>query len=263
MNTGNPALNERYFAEEANVVDRSGVMTIQGTVIKTAVLLAVMIAVAGLAWSLTFPQGISLSGDQATSLYVNKKAMIGCLAGGAIGGLILSLIICFVPKTAPICAPLYAACEGAFVGAVSGLYAVGSYPAIIAQAIMLTIGVFVTMLALYMTGIIKMSDKLRIGIIVATGGIALVYLATMILSFFGVQMPYIHGAGPIGIGFSIVVVIIAAFNLVLDFDTIERSARYNAPKYMEWFGAFGLLVTLVWLYIEILRLLSKLNRSGD
>ncbi len=255
MATGNPALNESYFESESQTRSGSGVMTLQGTVIKTGVLLTIMVAVAAFAWSQILPYGTA-GANQPGGL--NQNAMIWTF-GGAIGGLILGLILCFKPSLAPVLAPLYAAFEGSFVGGLSTIYAVAAYPGIVMQAAMLTIGVLVMMLALYGTGIIRMSDKLRTGIIAATGAIFLVYLATMVLSFFGIRMPYIHGNGPVGIGFSVVVIIIAAFNLVMDFDMIERGTRYRAPKYMEWYGAYGLLVTLVWLYIEILRLLSKLN----
>ena len=254
MATGNPALNESYFETESRVATGAGVMTVQGSVVKTAVLLAIMLAVAGFAWSQILPQGTS--GKAMDGL---RSSAIPWLAVGGIGGLVLGLIMCFAPKAAPVVAPLYAAFEGAFVGGLSAIYAVAAYPGIVMQAAMLTVGVLVMMLALYGTGIIRMSDKLRTGIIAATGAICLVYLGSMLMQMFGVPVPYIHSNGPIGIGFSIVVIIIAAFNLVLDFDTIEQGTKYRAPKYMEWYGAYGLLVTLVWLYIEILRLLSKLN----
>jgi uncharacterized YccA/Bax inhibitor family protein len=133
------------------------------------------------------------------------------------------------------------------------------YPGIAIQAVGLTFGVLLTMLVVYSTGLIRVTNKLRIGIIAATGGIALFYLLEMILGFFGIQFVAINGSSPIGIGFSLLVCAIAALNLVLDFDFIEQGVNYGAPKYMEWYGAFGLMVTLVWLYLEILRLLSKMR----
>ena len=148
--------------------------------------------------------------------------------------------------------------EGLFIGAVSALYEV-RYPGIVMQAVGLTFGTLIALLLAYRSGVIRVTDNFRLGVVAATGGIALFYFATMILGFFGVQFPSIYGAGPLGIGVSVFVVIIAALNLVLDFDFIESGARAGAPKYMEWYGAFGLMVTLVWLYLEILRLLSKLR----
>jgi uncharacterized YccA/Bax inhibitor family protein len=126
----------------------------------------------------------------------------------------------------------------------------------------LTLGTLAALLLAYRSGLIRPSENLKLGIVAATGGIALVYLVSMGLSFFGKTMPYIHDSGPIGIGFSLVVIVLAALNLVLDFDFIERGAEVGAPKYMEWYAAFGLLVTLVWLYLEILRLLAKLQGKG-
>lgn len=265
MNTANPALNERYFQGEGYADNRASAMTVQGAVIKTLLLTTIMVCVAAVAWGVSFPNGVPTQ-KMVSSGDVNTTALWGFLLGGGIGGFILGLIMCFKPKASPILAPLYAACEGGFVGAISGLYTMnfpGVQGGIVLQAAMLTIGTLVVMLTAYMTGIIKVTEKLRTGIIAATGGIMLVYLATMLLRMFGVQIPYIHGSGLIGIGFSAVVVTIAALNLVLDFDTIENGARMNAPKYMEWYSAYGLLVTLVWLYLEILRLLAKLNSSRD
>lgn len=263
MRTANPALNDSYFESEAHdtASAREGVMTVQGTAMKTGILTAILCVVAAVTWSFVFPQGLpSETSDRLTAqTYINTKAMYGSIIVGLIGGLVLALITCFRPKSAPVTAPLYAAFQGAFIGSISGIYAIGAYPGIILQAVMLTIGVLVMMLGIYVTRIIVVTDKLRTGIIAATGAVCLVYLATIVLSFFGVRIPYIHEGGAIGIGFSAVVIVIAALNLVLDFDTIERGSRYGAPKFMEWYGAFGLLVTLIWLYLEMLRLLAKLN----
>lgn len=258
MRTANPALNEKYFHDESVSMPRGATMTVQGAAVKTGVLTVILVAAAAVAWNFVFPEGIA-----GANPYVNRTAMLGCLLGGCLGGLVLALVISFAPKTAPFLSPVYAGCEGAFLGAISGLYAAGNYPGIILQAAMLTIGVLVMMFTIYATRIIVVTDKLRTGIFAATGAVCLVYLASMLLNLFGVRIPYIHDGGTIGIAFSAVVIIIAAMNLVLDFDTVETGARYGAPKYMEWFAAFGLLVTLVWLYLEILRLLSKLNSSRD
>src|SRR5438046_1338414 len=191
MPTGNPALSEKYFRDEAATGARSDTMTVQGTAIKTGVLTAIMVAVAAVVWGMVFPQGIAGAADP----FVNREAMLGCLLGGGLGGFVLCLIICFAPKSSPVLAPLYAACEGAFLGAISGLYAHGVYPGIVLQAAMLTIGVLVMMLTLYATGIIKMSDKLRTGIIAATGAICLVYIASLVMNLFGVRVPYIYEGG--------------------------------------------------------------------
>ena len=162
------------------------------------------------------------------------------------------------PTISPYTAPLYAVAEGLALGAISGLMN-QIYPEIAIQAVCLTLGTLFTMCLVYSNGWIKVTDRLRTGLMAAMGGIFFIYLASFILRFFGVDIPYIHGNGPIGIGFSLVVVGVAAFCLLLDFDFITKGAQYGAPKYMEWYGALGLMVTLVWLYLEILRLLSKIQ----
>jgi len=178
--------------------------------------------------------------------------------GGLIGGLVMALVISFKPTTAPFLAPVYALLEGLFLGAISAAFEV-AYPGIVMQAVALTFGTLGTLLFAYRTGVIRATENFKLGVTAATGGIFLVYMASWIMGFFGVSMPFIHESGLIGIGFSVFVVIIAALNLVLDFDFIENGVERGAPKFMEWYAAFGLLVTLVWLYIEILRLLSKLQ----
>ncbi len=177
---------------------------------------------------------------------------------GAIGGLIAGLVTVFKPQWASVTAPIYAVLEGLFVGGMSSM-AEAQYPGIAIQAVGLTFGTCLAMLLAYSSGLIKVSEKFKLGVVAATGGIALVYLVSIILGFFGVSMPYIYGNGLIGIGFSVLVVGIAALNLVLDFDLIETGAHSGFPRYMEWYAAFGLMVTLIWLYIEILRLLMKLR----
>jgi uncharacterized YccA/Bax inhibitor family protein len=178
---------------------------------------------------------------------------------GAIAGFVVALITIFNKKVAPFTAPLYAVCEGVFLGAVSSMFE-KQFPGIVFQAILLTFGTLGSLLLAYTSRLIKVTENFKLGVVAATGGVALFYLVSMIMGFFGVQMPMIYGSGLVGIGFSVVVVIIAALNLVLDFDFIEQGAEQGAPRYMEWYAAFGLVVTLVWLYLEILRLLSKLNR---
>jgi len=178
--------------------------------------------------------------------------------GAAIAGLVLALVSFFVPKIARITAPLYAVAEGLFVGAVSKFYET-QYENIVVQAVGLTIGVFAVMLTLYATGRIRVTPRFRLGVFAATGGVALIYLVSFMARLFGADVPFIHDNGIVGIGFSLVVVVIAALNLTLDFDFIDKAEQAGAPRHMEWFAALGLVVTLVWLYLELLRLLSKLR----
>jgi len=247
MRTGNPALSSKVFEIESTGTQT---MTLNGTVVRCFFLLALCVGAAAFSWS----QVIDPAGN--TKDIATLYAM-----GGAIVGLILSLVIIFKPTTAPVLSPVYALAEGAFVGALSAVFE-SSFPGIVIQAVGCTFGTFACLLLAYASGVIKATENFKLGVVAATGGIGLVYLATMVLGFFNISIPYIHSAGAIGIGFSVFVVIIAAMNLVLDFDFIEGGCERGAPKYMEWYAAFGLLVTLVWLYVEILRLLAKL-RSRD
>jgi uncharacterized YccA/Bax inhibitor family protein len=219
-------------------------MTIQGAVNKTGILLILVLVTAGYTWNLAFTSGVG-----AVNPYI---------WGGAIGGLILGLITAFKPTWAMVTAPLYALLEGLFLGGFSAFFE-AMYPGIVLQAVGLTFGTLFALLAAYKSGLIRATENFRLGVVAATGGIFLVYMATMLLGFFGVQIPYIHGSGPLGIAFSGFIVVIAALNLVLDFDFIEQGAERGSPRYMEWYAAFGLMVTLIWLYIEILRLLAKLR----
>jgi uncharacterized YccA/Bax inhibitor family protein len=180
------------------------------------------------------------------------------MVGGLIGGLIFSLIAIFSPRKSVWAAPLYAVCEGLCLGALSAMFNAQTN-GIVLQAVGLTFGVLFLMLLLYRTGAIKVTNKLRSGVIIATGAIALFYIVTWIASIFTSQT-FLHDASPLSIGISVFIVIIAALNFLLDFDFIDRGAQMAAPKYMEWYGAFGLMLTLVWLYLEILRLLSKVNQ---
>ena len=159
---------------------------------------------------------------------------------------------------APITAPIYAVLEGLFLGGLSSMFE-ARFPGIAVQAIFGTFGTMAGLLLAYRTGLIKATENFRLGVFAATAGIAMLYLVSIVMGFFGKSIPFIHQSGAIGIGFSVFVVIIAALNLVLDFDFIEKGEEVGAPKYMEWYAAFGLLVTLVWLYVEMLRLLSKLR----
>ena len=185
-------------------------------------------------------------------------SVVPLLLLGGIGGFVVALVTIFKKSWAPITAPIYALLEGLVLGGISAMTEL-RFPGIPMQAVGLTFGTLVALLLVYRAGIIKVTDNFRLGVVAATGGIALFYIATMIMGFFGVRFPSVFGAGPLGIGISVFVVIVAALNLVLDFDLIERGAQMGAPKYMEWYGAFALIVTLIWLYLEILRLLQKLR----
>lgn len=247
MRTANPTLNEKLFSKLQHVSSKNQ-MTVNGTINRTLLSLLLVVLSASYVWSLFLANGFS-------------PAMMGILIVGSILGFITAIITVFKMSWAPVTTPIYALLEGGIIGLLSAFMET-LFPGIVIQAAALTFGVLLLMLALYRYRIIKVTEKLRMGIIVATGAIVLIYLVTWILSFFGVAIPYIHQGGPIGIIFSLIVVGIAAFNLLLDFDFIEKGSQRNLPKYMEWYGAFGLLVTLIWLYIEILRLLSKI-RSND
>jgi uncharacterized YccA/Bax inhibitor family protein len=248
MATANPAMNPAVY-QRAGLADSSvSVMTLQGAVGKTAILLVILAVTAAYTWS------------QAVA--GNASVAYGLLIAGTIGGFITALVTIFRPKASPISAPIYAACEGLVLGGISAVFE-AAYPSIVIEAVGLSIGVLAMMLLLYGTGIIRATEKFKIGLVAATGAICLVYLVDMVVSFFGKQLPFIHESGTVGIGFSVVVVVIAALNLILDFDFIEQGIKLQAPKYMEWYGGFSLLVTLVWMYLEILRLLTKLKSNRD
>ena len=243
MRSGNPALNDKTFGQPFDLTAEDDRMTLMGTVHKTGALLILLLVTAGITWKMVF----------------DGSASVGAFAiGGAIGGLIFALITIFKPNWAPLTAPIYAALEGLFIGAISAIFE-KMFPGIVLQAVGLTFGTLFALLGAYRSGLIRATENFKLGVVAATGGIFLVYLISMILGMFGVGVPFIHDSGPIGIAFSLFVVVIAALNLVLDFDFIENGAEAGAPKYMEWFGAFGLMVTLIWLYIEILHLLAKLR----
>jgi uncharacterized YccA/Bax inhibitor family protein len=180
------------------------------------------------------------------------------VAIGGIGGFIVAMVTVFKKEWSPITAPIYALLEGLALGGISAVFEL-RYPGIAMKAVVLTFGTLFVLLMAYHSGLIPVTEKFRLGVVAATGGIAVFYLVQFVLGFFGIRFAAINGSGLLGIGFSAVVVIVAALNLVLDFDFIESGVNAGAPKYMEWYGAFGLIVTLVWLYLEILRLLAKLN----
>lgn len=247
MQSSNPALSSSNFYSDLRAAPRGETMTIAGTINKSAILLLCLCLSAGWLWMKFLQQGAA-----ATTPW---------MYGGVIAGFVLALVTVFKKEWAAMTAPLYALCEGLFIGGISAIMQ-ASFPGIAIQAAFLTFGTLAAMLIAYRSGAIQVTEKFKLGIVAATGGIALIYLASIVMGFFGIHMPYIFGNGVVGIGFSLVVVTIAALNLVLDFDFIAQSSQRNLPKYMEWYGAFALMVTLVWLYIEMLRLLSKL-RSRD
>ncbi|MBN09508.1 MAG: hypothetical protein CMC79_03965 [Flavobacteriaceae bacterium] len=236
LRSGNPALTKNTFAK-STISSES--MTINGTVDKTAISLVLLIA-----------SGYYTFGD------VSPGLLIFC----GIAGFITAIITIFKKEWSPITVPIYAILEGGLLGGVSFMYN-SFYDGIVTNAIFITIGILFSLLTAYRSGWIKPTENFKLGLFAATGGIVIVYIINFIMGFFGSEMGImkIDNASPLSIGFSLVVVIIASLNLVIDFDFIEEGAEKGAPKYMEWYGAFGLLVTLIWLYLEILRLLAKLN----
>jgi len=250
MKTSNPALSNKTFQDLANsqyggALDLTSRMTLNGTVNKTGILLLCAVATAAWTWHM-----FMVSHDMAA---VSLPLLVGTF-----GGFIVAMVTIFKKEWAPVTAPMYALLEGLALGGLSALFDV-RYPGVAIQAVGLTFGTLFVLLFLYSARVIQVTQKFRIGVIAATGGIMVFYLAEMVLGFFGVHFVTVNGSGAIGIAFSLFVVAIAALNLVLDFDFIEQGVNYGAPKYMEWYGAFGIMVTLVWLYLEILRLLSKMR----
>lgn len=249
MRSTNPALGENTFSSLRYLGDTTNSMTIQGTIFKTILLLLVTMMSAGWIW-VKFSQ----SGSNAAS--VSPWILVG-----AIGGFILAMITIFKKEWAGITAPLYALMEGLFIGGLSATLEV-SFPGIVIQAAGLTFGTLFAMLLTYQSGLIKPTENFKMGVAAATGGIAIVYFVTFVLSFFGIHPSFMYSNSLLSIGISLFVVVIAALNFIIDFDMIEQGASQKVPKYMEWYGAFAMMVTLIWLYIEFLRLLSKL-RSRD
>ncbi len=241
----NPALRENIFMNRSAIGTQR--MTIEGTTNKAFVLLVLALLTASYTWQMVRTAGM--------------QSAYGLMIGGAISGFVIAFVLAFKTEWSTFLAPVYALAEGLFLGGISSYFEM-MFPGIALQAVSLTIAAMATMLFLYRTKVITVTEKFRSIMFVAVASIGVVYLVTIVLNLFGTQVPYIHGSGPIGIGFSLVVVGIAAFSLILDFDFIENGAANGAPKYMEWYGAFALMVTLVWLYLEILRLLSKI-RSSD
>ena len=236
MRSRNPILNNKRL--DAGAFSGTAVMSLEGFINKTGILFALLVF--SFAWIWNNPQSMSF------------------VIGAAIVAFILAIVTSFNPAGAKITAPIYALCEGVFLGGISRIYEIQA-KGLVLQAVVLTFGVFAVMLFLYRSRIIQATEKMRMVIFSATGGIALLYFVSIVLGFFGVSIPLIFGSGPIGILFSLFVVGIASFMLIIDFDMIENMIG-KAPKQLEWYSAFALMVTIVWLYLEILRLLSKLNR---
>ncbi len=258
VRTANPALNDAAFEKAAQewaaptgqphevAHDR---MTFGGTLSATAVLMVLLVAAGAVGW---------MSVDRPES-ELESVVIPGWFWLPLIGALGVAFLTVFKPHLARFTAPLYAVLQGLVVGIISALYD-AAFNGIVLQAVGLTVGVIAIMLFLYATRIITVTDKLRMGIVAATGAVCLIYIVSIIANLFGADVPFIHDNGLIGIGFSLAVVGIAAFNLLLDFDLIEAGVTRGAPAYMEWYASFGLLVTIVWLYLEMLRLLAKLRR---
>jgi len=217
-------------------------MTINGTINKIGIMLLLVIAAAAYTWSM-------VGGVEAGR--AGTLAMVG-----AIGGFITALVTIFRPQSSAISAPIYAILEGLFLGAISA-FINAMYPGVAFQAVLLTIGTLFTMLFLYRSGRIRATPRFRRGILMATGAVFFAYLISWILALLGMPVGFMHSAGPLGILINLAIIVIAALNLIMDFDFIEKGSQMGAPKYMEWYGAFGLMVTLIWLYIEFLRLLSR------
>ena len=238
MRSANPALNNNTFRNTRRVSGEQA-MSIDGTVNKTALSLLLVMTSAIYTWN-------------------NPEVGLALFWPVTIFTFVLLMITIFNKKSAPITVPLYCLAEGLVLGGISA-YANALYPGIANQAIALTFGILAALLFLYKSRLIAATENFKLGIVAATGGIALLYFINFIMSFFGSGIGIISSNNTMGILFSGAVVVIAALNLVLDFDFIEEGAEMGAPKYMEWYGAFGLLVTLIWLYLEILRLLAKLS----
>ena len=236
MRSGNPVLSNKVFSQ---AIDRGDRMTLNGTVNKTFMSVLLLVGCGYLTYGQINPS---------------------LLTGAAIIGFIVALITVFKKQWAPITVPIYALTEGVVLGGVSYFYN-AQFEGIVSNAIFLTLGILVSLLMLYKSGYIKATENFKLGLFAAMGGIFLVYIINFIMGFFGNSLGVLNpmNSSLMSIGFSLFVVVIAALNLVLDFDFIEKGVEKGAPKYMEWFGAFGLLVTLIWLYLEILRLLAKMN----
>jgi len=243
MRTGNPTLRANAFSGTQAAPGEES-MTLQGAVNKTAILLFLVVAASCITWGQL----------RVNPAYAMRWSMIWALVG-----FVVAMVTVFKKAWAPVTAPIYAVVEGLLLGVLSSLFEL-QYPGVVIQAVALTFGTLAALLVAYSTRLIQVTQNFRLGVFAATGGICILYLVDIVMAFFGHRIPMIHESGWLGIGFSVFVVIIAALNLVLDFDFIEQASQSEQAKYMEWYAGFGLLVTLIWLYMEILRLLSKVSR---
>jgi uncharacterized YccA/Bax inhibitor family protein len=242
MRSSNPVLAGRIFEKAGVAAPGSSVMTINGTINKIGLMLLLVIAAAAYTWKMVMGADPGRAGTMAIA--------------GAIGGFIMAMVTVFRPRSSAVTAPIYAILEGLLLGAISAMINT-AYPGVAFQAVLLTIGTLFTMLFLYRSGRIRATPRFRRGVLMATGAVFFAYLASWIMSLLGMPVGFMHSSGPVGILVNIAIIVIAALNLIIDFDFIEKGSRMEAPKYMEWYGAFGLMVTLIWLYIEFLRLLAR------
>lgn len=259
MRSGNPALSDTTF-NGLTVLGSEARMTVAGTVNRTAILLALLLVAATFTWSrvgVAPPSSVEMGAEMAPAS--DLSAVMPLLWFVVIGGFVVSLVTIFAKKWSPWTAPVYAVLEGLALGGLSAIFEL-RFPGIVLPAVGLTFATLAALLLAYRSGLVRATENFKLGVVAATGGIALLYLVNLGMGFFGHSIGLIHEGGWAGILFSLFVVAVAALNLVLDFDFIEQGAAQGAPKYMEWYGAFGLLVTLVWLYLEILRLLGKARR---
>jgi uncharacterized YccA/Bax inhibitor family protein len=244
--SSNPTLPANLFSSLRYTANRADAMTVQGTVYKTLMLLMLVVLSAGWTWIKFYKAG------------GNAAVIAPWMFVGVFGGLIMAMVTIFKKEWSAVTAPIYAVLQGLFIGGISAQLEM-AYSGIVIQAAGLTFGTLFAMLLAYQSGLIKPTEKFKMGVVAATGGIMIVYLAAFVLSFFGIQASFLYSSSLLSIGISLFVIVIAALNFILDFDLIEQGANQNVPKYMEWYGAFALMVTLIWLYIEFLRLLSKLR----
>jgi len=243
----NPVLSEKIFRTNQATSASTGTMTVKGTATKSLVLILMILAGAMYTWKIAYEA-------------INPASLQPWMWGGVIGGFIVAMIISFKPIWAQYLAPVYAVLEGLFLGAISAVFSQAfatTAPGIVMNATLLTILTAVVMLIIYRTNLIKVDGKFARIMSIAIGAIALYYIVSMVLSMFGVNLTMLHNSGPLSIGISLVIIGVAAFSLLMDFEFIVRASESGAPKYMEWYGAFGLMVTLVWLYLEILKILAK------
>ena len=243
MRSSNPVL-QSFSNARGQTLDVTNPMTIQGVILKSGILFLCVLLTAGFTW-MKFMQ----AGQE-------PSAVSGWMTLGLFGGFILAMATVFKAEWAPATSVVYALFQGLFLGGISAMFE-AQFPGIVIQAAGLTFGTLAAMLLAYQSGVIRVTEKFKLGVVAATGGIALVYIASIVLSFFNIPVGFIWSNGIGGILFSLFVVTIAALNLVIDFDFIEQGAKRGAPKYMEWYGAFALMVTLIWLYIEFMRLMIK------